>query len=70
MDSIAVIPYEAPDLQVDLAEDDVEIHPWVVWAVAGLSWFSALAFAAYCRRTGGWPDIRASWSGFRVACNR
>ena len=62
--------YEAPTVTFDDESDDVAVDAWVAWVVAGLAWGSALVYAYICRRQGGYPDIRLSWNGFRVACLR
>jgi hypothetical protein len=43
-----------------------EVVWWVVWV--GLAYAVALAWATYCRVTGGYPDISLTWKGFKVAC--
>lgn len=47
------------------ASDDVVW--WVVFV--GLAYAIALAWATYCRISGGYPDISLTWKGFKVACN-
>ena len=49
----------------DLAETD-EIVWWIV--VVGFAYALALAWAAWCRHTGGDADISFGWSGFKVVC--
>lgn len=43
----------------------------VWWAVfVGFAYAVAIAYATYCRQTGGSADISLSWKGFKVACYR
>jgi hypothetical protein len=39
---------------------------WVV--VVGFAYAVALAWATWCRHTGGSPEISFGWTGFKVAC--
>jgi hypothetical protein len=39
---------------------------WVVFV--GFAYTLALAYAWYCRATGGDADISLTWKGFKVAC--
>jgi hypothetical protein len=39
---------------------------WVVFV--GFAYLLALAYATYCRHTGGDPDIELTWKGFKVTC--
>jgi len=48
-----------------VAEVD-EIVWWVVFV--GFAYAVALAYATYCRISGGYPDISLTWKGFKVAC--
>lgn len=59
--------YTAPALRGSptLSQSD-EIVWWVVWV--GFAYAVALAWATYCRVTGGYPDISLTWKGFKVAC--
>ena len=65
--AIAPAAYAAPQLAgpFGAAESD-EIVWWVVWV--GFAYALALAWATYCRITGGYPDISLTWKGFKVAC--
>jgi hypothetical protein len=65
----ATMAYEAPTVQLDHLDPD-DIHPVAIWIVVCVLFAVALVYASYCRATGGWPDIRLGWGGFRVACNR
>ena len=59
--------YAAPALAFDGETADVDEVVW--WAVfVGFAYALALAWAAYCRATGGDPDISFTWKGFKVAC--
>ena len=49
----------------DLAETD-DVVWWIV--VVGFAYALALAWAAWCRHTGGNADISFGWSGFKVVC--
>ena len=65
--ALAPQPYAPPALVAggDLAETD-EIVWWIV--VVGFAYALALAWAAWCRHTGGNADISFGWSGFKVVC--
>jgi hypothetical protein len=39
---------------------------WVVFV--GFAYLLALAYATYCRYTGGDADIELTWKGFKVTC--
>jgi hypothetical protein len=56
--------YEPPVAGLDHIEPEGESYWWVLV----LLFSAALAWAAYCRSTGGHPVIRATWSGFIVRC--
>ena len=56
--------YEPPVAELDHIEHESESYWWVIV----LLFSAALAWAAYCRSTGGHPVIRATWSGFIVRC--
>jgi hypothetical protein len=56
--------YEPPVAVLDHIEHESESYWWVVV----LLFSAALAWAAYCRSTGGHPVIRATWRGFIVRC--
>jgi len=45
-----------------------EEEPWVWMVVVGFAYAVALAWAAYCRHTGGDAEISFSWTGFKVKC--
>jgi hypothetical protein len=59
--------YVAPALG---GEIDVDRRQDVVWwaVVVGFAYAVALAFASWCKLTGGDPDISFGWTGFRVSC--
>jgi hypothetical protein len=53
------------------SHDPAETEPIVWWVViVGFAYALAIAYATYCRHTGGSADISFGWSGFRVACYR
>ena len=56
--------YEPPVAVLDHIEHESESYWWIIV----LFFSAALAWAAYCRSTGGHPVIRATWSGFIVRC--
>jgi hypothetical protein len=56
--------YEPPVAELDHIEHESESYWWVLVLVFA----AALAWAAYCRQTGGRPVIRATWRGFIVRC--
>ena len=56
--------YEAPVARLDHIEHQSESYWWVLVLVFA----AALAWAAYCKSTGGNPVIRATWRGFIVRC--
>ncbi len=56
--------YERPGAVLDHIEHESESYWWIIV----LFFSAALAWAAYCRSTGGHPVIRATWSGFIVRC--
>jgi hypothetical protein len=65
--AIAVRGYAPPQLDDSAAAgaaDDVVW--WVIWV--GFAYAIALAWATYCRISGGYPDISLTWKGFKVAC--
>ena len=67
--SVLAIPtYTPPALALRgvPARTEENIVWWVV--VVGLSFALALAWATYCRSTGGNADISFGWSGFKVSC--
>ncbi len=49
----------------EVAERD-EVIWWVV--VVGIAYGVALAWATWCRATGGNAEISFGWSGFKVVC--
>ena len=67
--ALALVPqaYVPPALvgSGDLAETD-DVVWWIV--VVGFAYALALAWAAWCRHTGGDADISFGWSGFKVVC--
>jgi hypothetical protein len=65
--SLATAGYEAPVLFE--APEAVEADDVVWWVVfVGFAYAVALAWATYCRITGGYPEISLTWKGFKVAC--
>ena len=59
--------YAAPALRGDPGLDQRQDVVW--WAVVvGFSYAVALAYATWCRLSGGDADISFGWSGFRVSC--
>ena len=70
LDTRASTPaYEPPALLWE--RDEGEVEPVVWWAIiVGFSYALALAWAAYCIRRGGDPEISFSWRGFKVTCQR
>jgi hypothetical protein len=43
----------------------------VLWVVAlGFAFAAALAWATYCRLSGGYPEIQFGWSGIKVICRK
>lgn len=65
--AIAAPAYAAPAMSLGT---DVEQREDVVWwvVVVGLAYAVALAWAAWCRATGGNAEISFGWSGFKVVC--
>jgi hypothetical protein len=62
------LAYAAPDVRLEGAAGQADEVVW--WAVyVGISFAVALAWATYCRATGGYPEISFTWKGFKVACN-
>ena len=57
-------PYEPPVAELDVIEHESESYWWVLV----VAFAAALAWAAYCRHTGGHPVIRATWRGFIIRC--
>ncbi len=57
--------YEPPVAVLDHIEHESESYWWIVVVLFS----AALAWAAYCRSTGGHPVIRATWRGFIVGCH-
>jgi len=67
--TIALAPsgYAAPAITVEA--DAAQLDEAVWWVVfVGLAYAVALAWATYCRITGGYPEITFGWKGFKVAC--
>ena len=62
----SIVPdlYEPPVAVLDHNEHESESYWWVIV----LLFSAALAWATYCRSTGGHPVIRATWRGFIVRC--
>lgn len=60
-------PYAAPSLVFhgETAETD-EVVWWIVFV--GFAYALALAWASWCRLSGGYPEISLGWTGFKVAC--
>ena len=56
--------YEPPVAVLDHIEHESESYWWIVVVLFS----AALAWAAYCKSTGGHPVIRATWRGFIVRC--
>ncbi len=56
--------YEPPVAELDHIEHESESYWWVIV----LLFSAALAWAAYCKSTGGRPVISATWRGFLVKC--
>jgi hypothetical protein len=60
-------PYAAPTLA--FAGEPAEREDVIWWVVVvGFAYAVALAWATWCRHTGGNPDISFGWTGFKVAC--
>jgi hypothetical protein len=65
--ALATAGYEAPVLVE--APEAVEADDVVWWVVfVGFAYAVALAWATYCRITGGYPEISLTWKGFKGAC--
>jgi hypothetical protein len=67
--SLALAPpgYAAPALAYDGEVAQVDEIVW--WAVfVGFAYALALAWATYCRITGGNPEISLTWKGFKIVC--
>ena len=63
--------YEAPEVElVAFGTHPATVNPVAVWVIVAGLFAVAVAYATYCRATGGWADIRFGWSGFRVTCYR
>ena len=56
--------YEPPVAVLDHIEHESESYWWIVVVLFS----AALAWAAYCRSTGGNPVIRATWRGYIIRC--
>jgi hypothetical protein len=64
---VAPAGYAPPQIAGLSAEGETdEIIWWVVFV--GFAYAVALAWATYCRISGGYPDISLTWRGFKVAC--
>ena len=60
-------PYARPTVRWDA--EPAQREPIVWWVVfVGFAYAIAIAYAAYCRHTGGDPDIELTWHGFKVIC--
>lgn len=68
MYTTSTVEYVEPGFALSEIEEPTT-HEWVQFLI-GVSYAAALAFAYYCRRTGGYPSISFGWSGFKVACSR
>jgi len=65
--ALASTGYSAPALRWSPTAAEVdEVVWWIVFV--GFSFAVALAWATYCRITGGYPEISLTWKGFKVAC--
>ena len=65
--ALASTGYTAPALHWSPTASEIdEVVWWVVFV--GFSFAVALAWATYCRITGGYPEISLTWKGFKVAC--
>ena len=64
------LTYETPTIELNAVDTTATVNPVAIWIVACVLFAVAIAYATYCRATGGWADIRLGWSGFRVICNR
>jgi hypothetical protein len=56
--------YEPPVAALDAIEHESESYWWVIVVLFS----AALAWAAYCRSTGGHPVIRPTWRGYIIRC--
>lgn len=64
---MAVGAYEPPALLWDA--DPAQRSPIVWWVVfVGFAYTLAIAYATYCRWSGGDPDISLTWKGFKIEC--
>ena len=65
--ALAPSGYAAPQLAGAAVVSEVdEVIWWIVFV--GFAYAVALAWATYCRVSGGYPDISLTWKGFKVAC--
>jgi hypothetical protein len=65
--SLVLAPYQPPALP--WGGETAQRSPVVWWAVfVGFAYTLALAYATYCRYTGGDPEISLTWKGFKVEC--
>jgi hypothetical protein len=61
-------PVYAPP-SVGLGGELTERDEVVWWAVfVGFAYVVAVAWATYCRWSGGYPEISLTWKGFKVVC--
>jgi len=65
--SLVLGSYEPPALLWE--SDPAQRSPVVWWVVfVGFAYAVALAYATYCRWSGGYPHISLTWKGFKVEC--
>jgi hypothetical protein len=59
--------YAPPSLSLaNAVEERDDVIWWIV--VVGFAYLVALAWASWCRATGGSAEISFGWSGFKVVC--
>jgi hypothetical protein len=65
--ALATPAYAAPAIALG---NDVDRQEDVIWwvVVVGFAYAVALAWATWCRLTGGSAEISFGWSGFKVVC--
>ena len=64
--ALASTGYAPPQIGGTATSEVDEIVWWIVFV--GFAYAVALAWATYCRVSGGYPDISLTWKGFKVAC--
>ncbi len=64
--ALAPTGYAPPQIGGTSTSEADEIVWWIVFV--GFAYAVALAWATYCRLSGGYPDISLTWKGFKVAC--